>query len=310
MSAATRTSSRSIDAGKAIGMTVLYAGLDLEQAADELAQAGFEAAEVFVGHLGPRVVPAPVLEAHASAGGDLLRQKGLQVSTLNCIAGFFDPFTSDETLERTAEGLAWHLRLGAAMGCPRVLIWDGELDIAELLEAAPSRLARLIERGRELARLAQPPDVAVELHPNTFALKHKRHNEVADALLAVGGGVCLDFCHAAVALGPGFASGLSDTFLRSVSHVHFADSDCVSEQLHFPPGEGKVDIGAAEDALGRRGIGVAWDLFGWPAPRSATSAGMARYVAGVIKIGGDDRLARGNETAGQKARADAGGTKG
>jgi len=286
MSQFNRANLRPVDAGKAIGMSVLYAGLDLEQAAAELAQAGFEAAEVFVGHLGPRVVPAPVLEAHAAAAGDLLRKRGLDVSTLNCIVGFFDPFTSDEALGQTARGLAWHLRLGAAMGSPRVLIWDGELDVAELLTTAPSRLARMIERGRQLSELGHLPDIAVELHPNTFALKHKRHDEVAEALISVGAGVCLDFCHAGVALGPEFAKGLSDTFLSSVSHVHFADSDCVSEQLHFPLGAGQVDIGAAEGALEGRGIGVAWDLFGWPAPRSATAAGMARYLAGVARISG------------------------
>ena len=87
-------------------------------------------------------------------------------------------------------------------------------------------------------------------------------------------------------LAPAFVTQLSDNFWDSVSHVHFADSDCVSEQLHFPPGEGRVNIGAAEDALAGRGIGVAWDLFGWPAPRAATSSGMARYLAAVAKIGG------------------------
>ena len=277
---------RSVDAGKATGMTVLYAGLDLEQAVQELASAGFEAAEVFVGHLGPRVVEAPVLEAHATAAGEVVRDIGLDVSTLNCIVGTFDPFTSDEALERTAGSLGRHLRLAAAMGSPRVLIWDGELDRPELLAEAPHRLARVIERGRDLSRLDRPPDIAVELHPNTFALKYRLHEQAAQALEGVGAGVCLDFCHAGVALGPAFAKGLSAGFLRSVSHVHFADSDCVSEQLHFPPGTGSVDISAAEDALSGRGIGVAWDLFGWPAPRSATSAGMARYRSAVAKIGG------------------------
>jgi sugar phosphate isomerase/epimerase len=284
MSEARTVSPGPVDAGKAIGMTVLYANLDLEQAVLELAQAHFEAAEVFVGHLGPSAPPAPVLEAHAVAAGDLLHQHSLGVSTLNCTVGFFDPFTSDESLEHTATGLARHLRLGAAMGSPRVLIWDGELDTPGSLQTAPSRLARMIERGRELSQLDQPPDVAVELHPNTFALKHRLHEETAEALVSVGAGVCLDFCHAGVALGPDFAVALSNGFWRSVTHVHWADSDCSSEQLHFPPGVGRVDIGAAEDALKGRGIGAAWDLFGWPGPRSATATGMARYRAGVTKI--------------------------
>lgn len=278
-------SAASVDASKTIGMTVIFAGLDLEQALDELVAAGFGAAEVFVGHLGPRVVEAPVLEAHASAAGDLVRDRGLDASTLNCIVGGFDPFTSDETLEQTAASLARHLRLAAAMGSPRVLIWDGELDNSDLLPTAPARLGRVIERGRELARLHEPPDIAVELHPNTFALKHCVHEEVASALLQVAAGICLDFCHASVALGSGFAATLSDDFLRAVSHVHFADSDCQSEQLHFPPGAGCVDIGAAEQALDGRGLGVAWDLFGWPAPRHATASGMDRYRAAVARIG-------------------------
>lgn len=272
------------DVGKTIGMTVIYAGMDLEEAAGELARAGFEAAEVFVGHLGPRVVPAPVLEAHAAAAVQVLSKTSLAVSTLNCIVGEFDPFTSDESLESTAEGLARHLRLGAAMGAPRILIWDGELDTPDLLAGAPSQLARMIERGRQLSGLHDVPAIAVELHPNTFGLKHRLHEEVAGALFAIGAGVCLDFCHAAVALGTDFAIRLSPEFLRAVTHVHFADSDGVSEQLHFPPGEGRVRIEEAERLLAGKGIGVAWDLFGWPAPRAAIAAGMERYRAAVTTI--------------------------
>ena len=275
----------SVDAGTTIGMTVVFAGLDLEQALDELSAAGFGAAEVFVGHLGPRGVDAPVSEGHASVAGDLVRELSLGVSTLNCIVGDFDPFTSDEALEDTAIRLGWHLRLASAIGSPRVLIWDGEQDNPELLQVAPARLGRVIERARELARLDEPPDIAVELHPNTFALKHGMHEEVAETLMGVAAGVCLDFCHAAVALGADFATRLSDNFIQSVSHVHFADSDCRSEQLHFPPGAGRVDIAAAERVLEGRGLGVAWDLFGWPGPRHATTLGMARYREAVERIG-------------------------
>jgi sugar phosphate isomerase/epimerase len=275
-----------VDANKALGMTVVFAHLDIEQAVGELHKLGFAAAEIFVGHLGPREVSAPVLEAHAAATGDFVRSRGLTVSTLNCIVGEFDPFTSPEALERTAAGISAHLRLAAAMGSPRILIWDGELDEAASLTQAPASLARAIEAGCARSGLAEPPAVAVELHPNTFALKHGRHDEVASALASVGAGICLDFCHAAVALGPDFADSLSTSFLEAVSHVHFADSDCVSEQLHFPPGAGKVNLDAAERRLAGRGLAVGWDLFGWPAPRQAAAAGLGRYRAAVQRIGG------------------------
>lgn len=275
----------SVDANKTIGMTVVFAGLDLEEALSELAEAGFDGVEVFVGHLGPRVVEAPVLEAHASAAGDLVRDMSLYPSTLNCICGEFDPFTSDESLENAAASLARYLCLASVMGSQRVLIWDGELHNPDRLSAAPALLSRAIERAREIAQLREPPEIAVELHPNTFALKYRLHEEVAESLLNIGAGVCLDFCHAAVALGPDFATMISQDFLLSVAHVHFADSDCKSEQLHFPPGAGNADIDAAVSALAGRGLGVAWDLFGWPAPRQAVALGMDRYRAAVASIG-------------------------
>ena len=50
-------------------------------------------------------------------------------------------------------------------------------------------------------RLADPPEVSIELHPFTFALKHRALPELATALSRVGAGICLDFCHFGVALG-------------------------------------------------------------------------------------------------------------
>ena len=86
------------------------------------------------------------------------------------------------------------------------------------------------------------------------------------------------------ALGPDFANSLSSEFLSSVSHIHFADSDCISEQLHFPPSSGSANIDAAERVLEGRGLSVAWDLFGWPAPRRTFSLEMARYRQAVTRI--------------------------
>lgn len=278
-------STGAIDANKTIGMTVMFAGLDLEQALNELSIMGFDGVEVFVGHFGPRVVDAPVFEAHALAAGELVRSMDLYVSTLNCILGEFDPFSSDDSFEDATVSLARNLRLARAMGSPRVLIWDGELSNIDRLSVAPVLLGRAIEKAREIAQLSNPPDIAVELHPNTFALKYRLHEEVAETLLDVGAGVCLDFCHAAVALGADFATEISQAFIRSVSHIHFADSDCKSEQLHFPPGAGRADIDSAVRIFEGSGLGVAWDLFGWPAPRRAAASEMERYRAAVTSIG-------------------------
>src|SRR5258708_36945626 len=184
------------DANKLLGMTVIFAHLDIEQAVGELVAVGFAAGEVVVRPLGPREVSAPVLEAHAAATGDLIRSLGLTVSTLNCIVGEFDPFTSAEALERTAAGIASNLRLAAAMGSPRILIWDGELDEPSLLEHASAKLARVIEVGRQHSGLAEPPAVAVELHPHTFPLNHGRPRERRPALVLDRAGAVPRFLHA------------------------------------------------------------------------------------------------------------------
>jgi sugar phosphate isomerase/epimerase len=274
------------DANLPLGMTVIFAHLDIEQAITELAGLGFGAAEIFVGHLGPRQVDAPVTEAHAAAIGEYVRGRGMVVSTLNCIAGEFDPFSSAESLGAAASAIARNLRLASAMGSPRILLWDGELDDSALLPSAPARLAQAIEMGRRKSGLTDPPQIAVELHPNTFAFRHSRHEETAVALVSAEAGVCLDFCHAAVALGPDFADAVSDSFIGAVTHVHYADSDCASEQLHFPPGRGSADLDSAGRRLAGRGLAAGWDLFGWPAPRQAAIAGMQQYMDVVRQIGG------------------------
>ena len=61
----------------------------------------------------------------------------------------------------------------------------------------------------------------------------------------------------------------------------------MSEQLHFPPGQGCVDLEGAQARLAGSGLGVAWDLFSWQAPRHAIVNGMSRYLEAVRVIGGD-----------------------
>lgn len=273
------------DVGCTIGMTVSLPRLDLEAAFCVLAASGFEAVEVFVGQLGPGIVDVALLPAHAAAAARAARDAGLLVSTLNCIDRPLDPFRDEQSLAVAATQVAGYLRLGAAMGAQRILIWDGELDAPDLLANAPENLAQCIQRAYETCGPGDPPEVAVELHPNTFAFRHGMHEETAERLRAVGAGVCLDFCHAAVAFGRDFLSRLGPGLLAAVTHVHYADGDCVSEQLHFPPGHGVLNLGEITGALAGTGLPVAWDLFGWPGPRAAMAEGMQSYRAAVRVVG-------------------------
>jgi sugar phosphate isomerase/epimerase len=258
-------------------MTVALARLDAESAAAELAALGFEAVEVHLLQLGPGLPGVPVFERHAEALGEHLRKVGITVSSLNCAgAPGFEPLQEPEA---AAKELARQLRLAAAMGAPRVLCWDGRGDAPD----APRRLAGCVEAALERSGLAELPAVSVELHPFTFALARRLVSEVAEALRGAGAGICVDFCHFGVALGPDFARELTPEVLGAVNHVHFADSDCATSELHFPPGEGVLDLDGLVARFSPLDVVLAWDLFGWPAPREAIRRTMPVYTQYVSR---------------------------
>jgi len=266
------------DAGRPIAMSVALPRLDLETAAAEFAELGFEAMEVHIAQVGPGLIQLKLLERHAEAAGVAVRSSGLQVSTLNVVGEpSFQPFGDAEAREETSRQLALHLKMAAAMGAPRILIWDGRLAAAGQLASAPKLLSTCIARGLETCGLPDPPAVSVEFHPFTFALEQRRLSETARALADVGAGVCLDFCHVGVALGSGWESLVDEDVLEAVNHVHFSDTDCRTSELHFPPGDGVLDLDLLEDRLAGRGLAVAWDLFSWPAPREAVKRRFGAY---------------------------------
>ena len=270
------------DHGRLVGMSLLAGRDDLEAAAATVKALGFEAMEVHLSQLGPGLPGVPVFEAHARAAGEAVRDAGLIVSTLNVVGDpSFEPFKGRDALAATVAGLATHLRWGVAMGAPRILIWEGRVETRDAVDAACATLAEAIERARDESGLADPPDISIELHPFTFALKHRALSELATALLRVGAGICLDFCHFGVALGRDLPAHLDDTVVAAINHVHFSDTDAKTSELHFPPGDGVLDLGLIGARIAGKPLAIAFDLFGWPGARRAAPTRMGAYRAGV-----------------------------
>jgi sugar phosphate isomerase/epimerase len=270
------------DHGKRIGMSVVLLRDDLETAAQTLLGLGFEGMEVHSSHLAPGIPGVTVYDRHAAAAGELINSVGLAVSTLNVVGdASFDPFGDRAARQATVDMMARHLRWAAAMGSPRILIWEGRVPERSGVTAACRTLAEVIEQARERSGLSDPPGISAELHPFTFGLAHRALPELAATLRSVDAGICFDFCHFGVALGADVLAGLTDDVLDAVDHVHYSDTDLVTSELHFPPGGGALDL----DAIGARlqGIPIAtsWDLFGWPAPRAAMRQYMDRYATFV-----------------------------
>jgi sugar phosphate isomerase/epimerase len=270
------------DHGKLIGMSLIAGRDDIETAAATVKELGFDGMEVHVHQLGPGLPGVPVFEAHAAAAGDVVRCAGLIVSTLNVVGDVtFDPFGGPDALAVTIDGLAAHMRWAAAMGAPRVLIWEGRVEKRADVDAACRTLAQLIETAGRRSGLASPPPVSCELHPFTFALKHRCLLQLAAALRSVGAGICFDFCHFGVALGRDLLDHLDDDVVDAIDTVHYSDTDTRTSELHFPPGDGVLDLDAIGARLAGRPMALSWDLFGWPGPRHAVRSRMGVYRAFV-----------------------------
>jgi sugar phosphate isomerase/epimerase len=259
-------------------MSVCFLRDDLETATRIVADLGFEAMEVFGGHLTPGMPGVAAFEGHAAAAGALIRRQGLVVSTLNVVGvEGFDPFGGTAAFDATVALTAGHLRLASALGSPRILVWEGRIADATDVTAACATLARCFEAAIADSGLVEPPRISVELHPFTFGLAHRRVAELARALAGVGAGICFDFCHFGVALGDDLLATIDEEVLGAINHVHYSDTDLVTSELHFPPGDGRLDLDAIGRRLEGRSLSMGWDLFGWPSPRQAMERHMDRY---------------------------------
>lgn len=271
------------DKGALIAMSVVLPRLDLEEAALTLQGLGFSWVEA---HYAQMESPArtPMSEAAARVARDELGRQGVRIASFNAVGRpEFAPHEGPGAMSSSASCLAQDLRWASAMGAQRVLIWDG-CPSDDDLKQAPAVLRRCIEEAHERAELDEVPKVSVELHPFTFALQHDRVEALARELVACGAGICLDLCHFGVALGPDFLGHLAEGVLPAVNHVHFADTDCATSELHFPPGRGRLDLGAIAEALFGLEVAVAWDLFGWPTPRRAIAETKDAYAAFVERL--------------------------
>jgi sugar phosphate isomerase/epimerase len=163
------------------------------------------------------------------------------------------------------------------MGAPRVLVWDGIAEAPEQVAEMADHLALTIDRAVRESAVPDPPTVYVEPHPFTFALRYKQLPLLSAKLSEVGARICLDLCHFAVALGPDFIELLDDQTWTLADHIHFSDSDGISSELHFPPGDGILRLDQLAKRLASTAQTCTWDLFGWPAPRAAISRCLPDY---------------------------------
>jgi sugar phosphate isomerase/epimerase len=257
-----------------IAGSIAFNDYPLEDALMRIRACGFDGVEMWQPHLAKCRTPA-LLERFRAEAQDL----GLELFGLNVIGfDWFRPFGTEDELAATRRQLQSDIDYAAALGVQDVMIWEG---------VRPERAGRNILEQHCLPRLLavlgdalayaerRGINILCEPHPFTVGIEDWFAMELYDRLAAPNFGFIYDCCHYGVGRRGDYTRAIANLHHR-IRHVHFADSDMKTSELHFPPGEGALDLDAvvaALAAIGYRGT-ISLDLYGWPMPERGAAIGI------------------------------------
>jgi sugar phosphate isomerase/epimerase len=271
-----------------IAGSISFCDYPLEDALVRIRACGFDAVEMWQPHLAKCRTPALLAHFHRQA-----RALGLELFGLNVIGfDWFRPFGSEADFSATLRQLKADIDYAVALGVRDVMIWEG---------VRPERGGRNVLQQQCLPRLVvlfgealpyaaeRGLNILCEPHPFTLAIEDWFAIELYDRLAAPNFGYIYDCCHYGVGRPTDYAQAIRNLEHR-IRHVHFADSDRTTSELHFPPGEGSLDLDAIVAAfaeVGYRGT-ISLDLYGWPLPERGAAIGIPylRDVIGRLKLPG------------------------
>ena len=248
------------------GMTIVFPTLPLEQNLHLQARLGFTGVEIWKPQLGPRIGPRMLGEVARVA-----RDLGVPVTALNAIGEpYFDPFNGEEAYRRTLEGLKADISLCGHLGVDTLAVWEGRPRLDQPLAWHLDTLEHLFGQALTFGEAHGVCSILVEPHPFTLGYTLGGLPELCTRLGPQRFGLILDICHLSVAYPTDYLVHLA-ALIPYVRHLHLSDSDLVTSELHYPPGQGLVDMEGCMHALRTgcfRGT-TAWDLYSWPFPERA-----------------------------------------
>lgn len=265
------------------GNSITFQDYTVEAACRLMAAAGCNAVEMWPPHLAGCRTPRLLRQFR-----DFAADCGLELWGLNAVgADYFQPFDSQSSYDRTLAGLKADVDYALELGVNDVMVWEGVRpagsDIADV-----DMLAVLVELFREAIDYAAPKGVrfTAEPHPFTLGMDNAFMIQLCDQLDREHFGILFDFCH--------YGVGQPETYVQTIyelgsriEHLHYSDTDCVTSELHFPPGKGVLDLEAMHRALADIGFGgtSTLDMYGYPLPQEAYIAGLPIYREALIEIG-------------------------
>ncbi len=269
------------------GSSITFEDDPLERAMTTMAELGFTRVEMWKHHLRRCRTPA-MRQAFASYAGTL----GIRMGGLNVVGeDYFRPFGSDDEWQQTLRGLCCDVDYALSLGSSDVLVWEGVRPKSLTDQQCKEQLLpRLVDLFREAINYAAPKGVRflTEPHPFTVGMADDFLIALCDSLPSESFGVTFDFCHYGVGRPNDYVQAVHKLGHR-IRHIHFSDSDQESSELHFAPGDGRMDLHAllvAFQEIGYKGT-LALDLYGNPTPVAAArrSRATVKQACNFLQIG-------------------------
>jgi sugar phosphate isomerase/epimerase len=260
------------------GSSITFEDYPLEQAVKVMADLGFTRVEMWKHHL-LRCKTPELRQMFA----EFAASSGIMMGGLNVVGeDYYRPFGTEEEFGQTLRGLKNDVDYALSLGTTDALIWEGVRPVGFDEAWCKERLLpRLIELFRQAIAYANPKGVRflVEPHPFTVGMSDSFLIELYDSLPSGSFGITYDFCHYGVGRPHDYVQAVRNLGQR-IRHIHLADSDLLSSELHFAPGEGRMDINALVDVFKEINYNgtLTLDLYGNPTPIRA-----AQFCAPAVK---------------------------
>lgn len=174
-----------------------------------------------------------------------------------------EPYTNAEA---TLAGLREAIDFAADLDLGMIITHDGWLRTVGDRQPAAC-LKTLIPFFSWVAEMADEAglDVVIEPHPDTLSMDNPFATALVDGVGRNNFGLLYDCCHYGVGQPEAYVRAIDELGPR-IRHVHFSDGDRRTYALHYPLGEGCLDleaIVAAFERIGFRGT-LTNDLFNYP----------------------------------------------
>lgn len=264
------------------GNSITFHEYPAEEACQRMVAAGCDSIEMWKDHL--KSFKTPMLLHHF---GEYVADLGASLWGLNVVgADYFQPFGSQSAYNTTLAGLKADVDYALELGVEEVMVWEGthpaiKISQVEMLETLCSLFQEAIEyaRPKGVRFLAEP-------HPFTLGMDLDFMNQLCDRLGRDSFGVLFDFCHFGVGKPNNYVEAIHILGDR-IQHLHYSDSDGVTSELHFPPGKGRLNLDAMDQALKDVGFSgtATLDMYGYPLPEKGYQWGLPRFQAALEMLG-------------------------